>query len=75
MDPIVNEVAKSYKGQVDFVYIDTTTASGKKKSSEQGIRGVPTFLFFDSDGERVRELVGKKSRDTLERALDHLLGQ
>jgi thioredoxin-like negative regulator of GroEL len=75
MDPIVNEVEKSYGRQVDFVYVDTDELSGYNKALEKGVRGVPTILFFDSEGEQVQTLVGVWPRDSVEQRLEDLLAQ
>lgn len=73
MDPIVHEVEKNYKQQINFVYVDLAKSSGRRMASKAGIRGIPTILLFDSAGDRTNTLVGTLSRAALEGHLEALL--
>lgn len=73
MDPIVNEVEKSYGDRIAFVYADLDEPSGREKARQASVRAVPTVLLFNADGQRVDSIVGSHQRGALERRLDALL--
>ncbi|MEE8391706.1 MAG: thioredoxin family protein [Anaerolineae bacterium] len=73
MNPIVNEVKKSYNQRINFVYVELSGADGKELAREEGVMGTPTFLFLDGDGKRVYLLQGVQQHSFLEQRLDDLL--
>jgi thiol-disulfide isomerase/thioredoxin len=75
MNPIVNEVEKSYGRRINFVYVELSEPDGKELAREEGVMGTPTFLFLDSDDERVYRFQGVQQRATLEQRLDDLLAR
>jgi thioredoxin-related protein len=75
MNPIVNEVEKSYGRRINFVYVELSELNGKELAREEGVMGTPTFLFLDSDGERVYLIQGVQQRPVLEQRLDDLLAE
>jgi predicted DsbA family dithiol-disulfide isomerase len=75
MNPIVDGVKNAYKGRVSFVYVEMSSAAGKREAKEEGVMGTPTFLLLDENGERVYVLQGVYPRETLEQHLDNLLAQ
>jgi len=75
MNPIVNEVKKSYDSKMNFVFVEMHTADGKLEARKEGVMGTPTFLMLDGKGERVYMLQGVYPRAVLERHLDDLLAR
>jgi thiol-disulfide isomerase/thioredoxin len=75
MNPIVDEVKKSYGRKINFVFVELSERSGKEKAREEGVMGTPTFLLLDGDGERVYMLQGVLPRPVLEQHLDNLLAR
>jgi thiol-disulfide isomerase/thioredoxin len=75
MNPIVDEVKKSYGGKINFVFVEMSTADGKDEAREAGIMGTPTFLMLNSQGERVFMIQGVYPRSVLEQHLDSLLAR
>ena len=73
MNPIVNEVKKSYDRRINFVYVELSKADGKELAQEEGVMGTPTFIFLDGDGERVFMLQGVQQRTYFEQRLDELI--
>ena len=73
MNPIVDEVKKSYGRKINFVYVEMQTAEGKDEAREEGVMGTPTFLLLNGDGERVYMVQGVQPRVVLEQHLDALL--
>lgn len=50
MQPILEEIAEEYKGQVEVVFHDLKTSEGKPYIQEYQIRAIPTQVFLDKDG-------------------------
>ncbi len=50
MQPILEEIAEEYKGQVEVVFYDLKTPEGKPYIQEYQIRAIPTQVFLDKDG-------------------------
>jgi hypothetical protein len=73
MNPIVDEVKKSYGRKMNFVYIEMNSRDGKAEAREEGVMGTPTFLLLDGNGERVYVLQGVVKRQILEQHLDAVL--
>lgn len=72
IEPIYNDLAKSYKGVVNFFTMDVETEKGLEK--EYSIMELPTILFFRS-GKIIDHAVGLTSRNILiskiENAMSH----
>jgi thioredoxin 1 len=62
IEPIYNDLAKSYKGVVNFFTVDVEAEKGIEK--EYSIMELPTILFFRS-GKIVDHAVGLTSRNIL----------
>ncbi|MDD4363992.1 MAG: thioredoxin family protein [Atribacterota bacterium] len=50
MQPILEEIAEEYKGQVEVVFHDVKTPEGKPYVQEYKVRAIPTQVFLDQDG-------------------------
>jgi thioredoxin 1 len=51
MAPIMVKIEKVYSGKADIVFIDVW--KNRDQASRFGIRGIPTQIFFDRNGEEV----------------------
>ncbi len=51
MQPIMKEVAETYKGQVIVLFHDVWTQQGKIDAEKYNIRVIPTQVFLDKDGK------------------------
>ncbi len=51
MQPIMKEVAETYKGQVVVLFHDVWTEQGKIDAMKYNIRVIPTQVFLDKDGK------------------------
>jgi thioredoxin 1 len=51
MQPIMKEVAETYKGQVIVLFHDVWTQQGKEDAMKYNIRVIPTQVFLDNDGK------------------------
>ncbi|MCP4537093.1 MAG: thioredoxin family protein [Chloroflexi bacterium] len=67
--PIVDGIRRSYRGQLNVVYVDIDRGNGKKLAREHGVMGAPTILLLDSEGNQVNVLRGAESQLMLEQAV------
>ena len=69
--PIVDELAKQYgeKVVVGKMDVDKNTATPQR----YGVRGIPTLLVF-KNGQVVEQLVGYRSKDDIQKALNRHVG-
>ena len=70
IDPIYRELAKSYKGQVDFFTIDAEEE--KELHNQYMIMELPTILFFRS-GKVIDYVVGLTSKNKLIAKIENAL--
>lgn len=67
--PILDELAVTYDGKIDFVKLDTNENMGVP--SQYGVLALPTVLVF-SNGEIVKKFVGAVPKLQLRKALDEV---
>ncbi len=70
LSPIIDELARTYEGQVKFVKVDTSAEAGL--AAQQGILSLPTLQFFKA-GRVAKSLSGGKSKNALKKVIDELL--
>jgi len=51
MQPIMEDIKKEYKGQVEVIFYDVWTEEGRPYAMKYGIRVIPTQIFLDSTGK------------------------
>jgi thioredoxin-like negative regulator of GroEL len=62
IEPVYNDLARTYSNQVNFYTIDVETETGIDR--EYGIMELPTILFFES-GKIIDHATGLTSRNML----------
>ena len=70
VDPIVEELAQKYAGQVKFGKLDIE--ENQEVAARYRVQSLPTLLLF-KQGQVVQQQVGALSRARLERLLDEAL--
>ncbi len=65
--PIVEQVAKAYKGKAKIGKLNTDENSATPRRF--GVRNIPTLILF-KDGEQIEKFVGLQSEKALRAALD-----
>ena len=69
----IKEVSENGKySSVEFEKVDIETDEGEEYVEKYKIRGVPTVLFMDENGELVGKSVGSMSQDDLMQKIDTL---
>ena len=69
LSPILDELAKTYDGQIDFVKLDTN--ANPAVPSKYGVLRLPTVLVFQ-DGEIIKQFMGAVPKLQLRKALDEV---
>ncbi len=69
--PVVEEIAKEYKGKLKVVKVDVDNAGST--ASSYGIMSVPTLMIF-KDGKAASQSVGALSKSELKNKLREVLG-
>ena len=70
MAPIIEEVAKEYKGKAKICKLDTDEQ--RDSAIEFGISAIPTIILF-KDGQVQKKWVGLTSKKDITAAIDELL--
>lgn len=70
--PVVDELAKDYKGKVEFAKLNVDEAPFV--ASKYSIMSIPTIMIF-KDGKPVEHVIGFKPKDQLQKLLDKTLGK
>jgi thiol-disulfide isomerase/thioredoxin len=60
--PIVDGIEKDLKGKAEVVRLNLLSKVGREAASRYGIRGVPTILILDPDGEVIYRHTGRPNR-------------
>jgi thioredoxin 1 len=69
LSPILDELAKTYDGQIDFVKLDTN--ANPAVPSKYGVLRLPTVLVFQN-GEIIKQFIGAVPKLQLRKALDEV---
>ena len=69
MQPIMDEIIREYKGQVEVVFYDVWTLEGRPYAEKYKIRAIPTQVFLDEKGNEYYRHVGFFPKDELVKIL------
>jgi thioredoxin 1 len=69
LSPILDELAQTYDGQIDFVKLDTN--ANPAVPSKYGVLRLPTVLVFQN-GEIIKQFMGAVPKLQLRKALDEV---
>ena len=67
MAPVIDELAKEYKGKIKVGKLDTE--ENNTTPAKFGITAIPTILLF-KNGQAVNKMIGVKSKKDLKSAID-----
>lgn len=71
MEPTMQALRKEYGGRVNIITADFDKETGLV--SEYRVFATPFFVFFDSDGEVIRTLMGYQEMDSIKQLIDGLV--
>ena len=63
MAPILEELAGTYRGRANVLFIDVREDSDAAKRF--GIQMIPTQIYFDAKGKEIKRVIGAADRDDL----------
>ncbi len=69
LEVVLQDMALEYRGKVSFYKVDVNESS--RTASKYSVRSIPTLLFINK-GERVDQVVGSVTRETLAKKLKML---
>ena len=75
MQPIMEQIAQEYKGRVKVVFYDVWTEEGRPYAEKYQVRGIPTQVFLDENGEEYYRHIGFFPKDDLIKVLKLKGGQ
>jgi len=70
MAPIMEKMEKKYEGRAAIVFIDVW--ENREQARRFGIRGIPTQIFFDADGQEVTRHLGFMPEEEIVKILGRL---
>lgn len=73
MAPIVDRLKQKYRGQVTIEVMNIDNSPGKEESQKYNVSAIPTFVFFDKNGNQVDTVTGGMDETTFEAKIKSLL--
>lgn len=70
--PVVDRLERDLVGRMDVLRLSAWNKVGRELSSRYGVRGVPTFLLFDGEGQMVHYQVGRLDADEIKDQVDSM---
>ena len=67
MAPILEELAGTYRGRANVLFVDVREDSDAAKRF--GIQMIPTQIYFDAKGKEIKRIIGAADRDDLIKGL------
>ena len=70
MTPIVNGLEDEFEGQATVVSLNVGEVENEELQQEYGLRGHPTFVILDEEGQIAQRLIGPQTAVALRDALE-----
>ena len=61
--PIVDGIERDLKGRAQVIRLSVISEVGSQVARRYGVRGVPTLILLDAEGNLVDQIIGVPSRD------------
>jgi thioredoxin 1 len=74
MDPVIEEMNKSYDGKVNFIKIDVDDSNLAEIVQMYEIMSIPTYIFL-KDGKPMQKRTGAMPKRNLQAELEKLVEQ
>lgn len=71
--PVVYGLERSLQGKAAVLHLNVLDEVGSQLATRYGVRGVPTFILLDGNGEVVLQQVGVPQPDEIKAAVEELL--
>ena len=73
--PVVDGLEREVEGRAQVLRLNVMDGVGGQLAARYGVRGVPTFVLLDGDGQLVLTQVGMPKREEILAAVEALTGQ
>jgi cytochrome c-type biogenesis protein len=73
--PVVDGLEREMEGRAQVLRLNVMDGVGGQLAARYGVRGVPTFVLLDGDGQLVLTQVGMPKREGILTAVEALTGQ
>lgn len=73
--PVVGGLEREMEGQAQVLRLNVTDSVGGQLAARYSVRGVPTFVLLDGDGQVVLTQVGMPKRGEILTAVKELTSQ
>ncbi|MCB0211678.1 MAG: hypothetical protein KDJ52_20235 [Anaerolineae bacterium] len=73
--PIVDGLESDLSGQAEVVRLDIMTAVGRQAASMYGVRGIPTLMVVDGQGEPILIQMSLVRPGPIKKQIEQLLAQ
>ena len=71
--PIVDGIERDLEGRAQVIRLSVISEVGSQVARRYGVRGVPTLIVFDGEGNLVDQIIGVPSRDAIVERVNGLL--
>lgn len=68
----MDRLERDLEGEVRVLRLNVFGSVGRQLAARYGVRGVPTFLLFDGDGEMIHAQVGRLDANRVKSEVDAL---
>ncbi|MCD6553249.1 MAG: thioredoxin family protein [Anaerolineae bacterium] len=70
--PIVDGLERELTGRARVIRLDVASAIGRRAARDYGVRGIPTFLLSDGQGQIVYHQIGPVNRQRVREIVTEL---
>ena len=63
--PIVDGIERDLEGRASVIRLSVVSEVGSRAAQQYGVRGVPTLIIFDGNGQVVETSVGVPNRKSV----------
>lgn len=70
--PVVDRLERDLEGEARVLRLSALSGVGRQLAARYGVRGVPTFLLFNGDGEMTHYQVGRLDADQVREEIDSM---
>jgi thioredoxin-related protein len=70
--PVVDRLERDLEGQAQVLRLSVWGSVGKQLAATHAVRGVPTFLLFDGEGQMIHRQVGRLDATRIKVEIDSL---